>query len=128
MCALVKLAKFLKTHGDVIVGNKGNVLVSRRGFQVDYFQNTLSFLKQHKCLVKLVPNREIVGGVREFSQNDWDLVLVDFDFFVVHREERVLIITPFRCISCGPLGYYGLALHSGNRLAARYRGARSFLG
>ena len=49
-------------------------------------------MEKHKSLLVLVTLSEVVGCVRQLSQYDGDLALVDLDLFVVHCVEGVLVI------------------------------------
>jgi hypothetical protein len=40
----------------------------------------------------LIPQREVISGIGQLSQNDRDLALIDFDLLVVHGVERVLVL------------------------------------
>ena len=119
----IEHAKFLKTHGDVVVGDESDVLVSCRRFKIYNFQNPLRPLQKYKCLLKLLSYCEVVGCVGQLSKNDRDLVLIDFYLLVVHSVKRVLVFSSaLSCVSGGFSSNYGVTLHArGWRTACFWR-------
>ena len=90
--ALIQHAQLLKAHRHVIARNECDEFIARWRLQVDDLEDTLRLLQQHKCLLELIPQREVISGIGQLSQNNRDLALIDFDLLVVHGVERVLVL------------------------------------
>ena len=77
----------LKAHGHVVVCDEGDVSVSGTSLKTDYFKHSFCLLQQNQSLFKVVSLNEVVGSISEFSQYDWNFILIDLDLLIVHLVE-----------------------------------------
>lgn len=122
--AIIQHGKLLEAHSHIIIGDKLNVPITHRSVQVHNFEHSLSLLQQNESLFVLVSHGEVVGGICQFSENDWNLALINFYFSIVHRVEGVLILGRFIVLASvttlrGP--WCGFRCKSGQRAARSWR-------
>ena len=59
---------------------------------ITYLEDTFRLLEQYECFFVVLSLNKVEGGVCQLGQNDWNLVLVHLDLFIVHFVEWVALL------------------------------------
>jgi hypothetical protein len=89
---LLKHLHLLVAECHVVEHYEEVVLIASAQVEVDYVHYSIRFLQKIQCPLVLFPFDELVGGVIQFSHDDWNLVLADPQLLIVVLIESVGLI------------------------------------